>query len=299
MSFTSDVKTELSEIEYENECCKRAYAYGFLIFGKSFSARSVYCASDYKCVIDSFDAALFNTSGVHASVSMLKSGKYTMRVASQADKKKVLAAFDHSPNEVSLRINHGILEDDECYSAFLRGVFLSCGSIANPDKNYHLEFVVPHYKLSQDLLKVLTDRDLKAKYIIRKYSHVIYLKESESIEDLLTMMGATESSLKLMEIKIAKDVRNKINRQMNFESANMSRAIDAGLAQAKAINLIEKKQGLDSLDDDLKELAVLRKENPDMTLKQLGEALSSPISRSGVNHRLAKLVAIADKYNKK
>ena len=109
-------------------------------------------------------------------------------------------------------------------------------------------------------------------------------------------MGATNSSLHLMGIKVQKDVRNKINRKMNFESANMSRAIEAGLAQVEAIEIIEKKQGLDSLTDELKELAILRKENPDMSLKELGAALSVPISRSGVNHRLAKLVAMAEKY---
>ena len=145
-------------------------------------------------------------------------------------------------------------------------------------------------------MKILTDFGLKAKLILRKYSYVVYLKDSESIEDLLTLMGAVNSSLELMGIKIQKDVRNKINRQMNFESANMSRSIEAGLAQVEAIEIIEKKQGLDPLSDELKEVAILRKENPDMSLKQLGENLSVPISRSGVNHRLMKIMEIADKY---
>ncbi|MEE0443496.1 MAG: DNA-binding protein WhiA, partial [Acutalibacteraceae bacterium] len=203
---------------------------------------------------------------------------------------------DHAVNSISLRINRGVFEDDECYGSFLRGVFLSCGSIANPDKNYHLEFVIPFHNLSLDLLKILTDFGLKAKLILRKYSYVVYLKDSESIEDLLTLMGAVNSSLELMGIKIQKDVRNKINRQMNFESANMSRSIEAGLAQVEAIEIIEKKQGLDSLSDELKEVAILRRENPDMSLKQLGENLTVPISRSGVNHRLMKIMEIADKY---
>ena len=117
-------------------------------------------------------------------------------------------------------------------------------------------------------MKILTDSGLKAKHIIRKYSHVIYLKDSESIEDLLTLMGAVNSSLELMGI----------------------------LLQVEAIEIIEKKQGLDSLSDELKEVAILRRENPDMSLKQLGENLSVPISRSGVNHRLMKIMDIADKY---
>lgn len=298
MSFTREVKTELSALKYDDECCKRAYAYGFLIFGKNFSSRSITCASEYGAVIRSFHTALLDAAGVNAATERLKGGKYIMRVASPADRKKTLEAFDHSPGEVTLRINHGIFENDACYGAFLRGAFMACGSIANPDKNYHLEFVVSHNKLSLDLLKIITDLDLKAKYILRRYSHVVYLKESESIEDLLTTMGATESTLKLMEIKINKDVKNKINRKMNFESANLSRVIDAGLVQAHAIKLLKDNKALDTLEDSLRELAVLRYENPDMSLKQLGEALSTPLSRSGVNHRLSKIVKLAKQYEK-
>ncbi|MEE1065729.1 MAG: DNA-binding protein WhiA [Acutalibacteraceae bacterium] len=296
MSFTADVKTELSEIELLTDVQKKAYAYGFLIFGKSFNQRSVSCASDYRCVIESFCNVITELTGILPVVSELKSGKTVLKIASAADRKNLISFFDHSLNEIALRINHGNIEDDECYCAFLRGAFMSCGSLSDPQKGYHLEFVVQHNKLSGDLLKILTNFNLSAKYILRKYSHVIYIKGSENIEDLLTMMGAPNSSLQLMGIKVQKDVRNKINRKMNFEAANMSRAIEAGLAQVEAIEIIERKQGLDSLTDELKELAILRKENPDMSLKELGAALSVPISRSGVNHRLAKLVSIADKY---
>ncbi len=296
MSFTAEVKSELSEIQYLSPAMKRAFAYGFLLFGKSFGVRSVSCSSDYECVINTFRSVMAELTGVTPAVSRNKSGKYVLRVVTTAERKKILEYFDHAPNEISLRVNHGNFDDDDCYCAFLRGVFLSCGSVANPDKSYHLEFVVQHNKLSGDLLKILTNMSLSAKYILRKYSHVVYIKGSENIEDLLTMMGAPNSSLYLMGIKVQKDVRNKINRKMNFESANMSRAIEAGLAQVEAIEIIEKKQGLDSLPDELKELAILRKENPDMSLKELGAALTVPISRSGVNHRLARLVTISEKY---
>lgn len=296
MSFTAEVKTELSETDFFSVEMKRAYAYGFLLFGKSFGVRSVSCASDYECVINSFASVISDLTGIVPVVSQLKSGKYVLKIASSAERRRLIEYFDHSVNEISLRLNHGNIEDDECYCAFLRGVFMACGTVSNPDKNYHLEFVVQHNKLSKDLLKVLTNLSLSAKYILRKYSHVVYLKGSEDIEDLLTMMGAPNSSLYLMGVKVQKDVRNKINRKMNFESANMTRAIEAGLAQVEAIDIIEKKQGLDSLSDELKELAILRRENPDMSLKELGESLSVPISRSGVNHRLKRLISIAEKY---
>ena len=296
MSFTAGVKNELATLAFESECCKRSFAYGFLLYGKSFTARSVSCATDYAEVMQAFERTIAETSGVKTTVTRLRSGKYVLKIPAVEDRKRIIEYFDHAVNSISLRINRGVFEDDECYGSFLRGVFLSCGSIANPDKNYHLEFVIPFHNLSLDLLKILTDFGLKAKLILGKYSYVVYLKDSESIEDLLTLMGAVSSSLELMGIKIQKDVRNKINRQMNFESANMSRSIEAGLAQVEAIEIIEKKQGLDSLSDELKEVAILRRENPDMSLKQLGENLTVPISRSGVNHRLMKIMEIADKY---
>ena len=296
MSFTAGVKNELATLAFESEYCKRSFAYGFLLYGKSFTTRSVSCATDYAEVMQAFERTIAETSGVKTTVTRLRSGKYVLKIPAVEDRKRIIEYFDHAVNSISLRINRGVFEDDECYGSFLRGVFLSCGSIANPDKNYHLEFVIPFHNLSLDLLKILTDFGLKAKLILRKYSYVVYLKDSESIEDLLTLMGAVNSSLELMGIKIQKDVRNKINRQMNFESANMSRSIEAGLAQVEAIEIIEKKQGLDSLSDELKEVAILRRENPDMSLKQLGENLTVPISRSGVNHRLTKIMEIADKY---
>ena len=167
MPFPAGVKNELAEREYPSEGCKRSFAYGFLLYGKSFTVRSISCATDYKEVIQAFERTIAETSGVETAVSQLKSGKYVLKIPSAEDRKRVIEYFDHEINSISLRINRGVVEDDECYGAFLRGVFLTCGSIANPDKNYHLEFVVPFQNLSFDLLKILTDSGLKAKHIIR------------------------------------------------------------------------------------------------------------------------------------
>lgn len=296
MSFTQQVKSELSQLEIEAECCKRSFSYGFLLYGKSFTSRTVVCSTHYADVMEVFERTIKETSGVQTSLTQLKSGKITLKIPSAEDRKKLIEYFDHDINSVSLRINRGVFDDDECYGAFLRGVFLTCGSISDPNNGYHMEFAVPYRNLCMDLLKILTDFGLKAKSIMRQYSYVIYLKDSESIEDALTLMGAVNSSLEIMGIKVQKNVKNKINRQMNFESANMSRSIEAGLAQVEAIRIIEQKQGLDSLSDELKEVAILRMENPDMSLKQLGQSLSVPISRSGVNHRLMKIMELAEKY---
>lgn len=293
MSFTGDVKIELAAIETESEYSLKAFVYGFLLFGKDFSDKSVRLITDYVDVAHTFAESICRFSGISPSVTELEGGKYSVRITSQSDRIHLINSFDHNVNQIQHRINHGVFETDESYNAFLRGVFLSCGTVANPENGYHLEFDVPYTKLSTDLLKILTDKELDAKQISREYSNVVYLKKSENIEDLLTMMGAVNSSIYIMCIKVQKDVKNKINRQMNFETANMNKAIEAGIRQSDAISLIEKKKGLDFLTDELREIAELRRDNPDMSLKELGAALSVPLSRSGVNHRLNKLLEIS------
>ncbi len=172
---------------------------------------------------------------------------------------------------------------------------MSCGSITEPIKEYHLEFAVPYYELTQDLLKLLTSVGINAKYTERKNAYVIYLKDSESIEDLLTLMGATMSSIDLMNVKIYKDVRNKANRIANCDSANIERTLKASERQITDIEYIMATEGLDSLSPELRNAAEIRLENPDVSLKELGEMLDKPVGRSGANHRLKKLSEIAER----
>lgn len=179
----------------------------------------------------------------------------------------------------------------------LRGAFLTCGTVNNPSKGYHLEFVVPYTNLSRDLERFIADCDelsVSPKRITRNSTQVIYFKDSESIEDILAAMGAVNSCLELMGVKMYKDMRNNVNRKLNFENANLDKTIDAATKQIEAIEHIKKTVGLSYLSDELRELAVLRTDNPDMSLRELGESLKSPLSRSGVNHRLKKLCSIAD-----
>jgi len=177
----------------------------------------------------------------------------------------------------------------------LRGAFLAAGSITDPQKDYHLEFVSGHQKLCRDLIALLKELSLEPKYIARKGSGIVYFKESEQIEDLLTMMSATNCTLTLMGVKIIKSIRNNANRVTNCETANITKTVDAAGSQLEMIELIYRQQGLDSLPAELREIALARMDNPDMSLRELGASLSPPLSRSGVNHRLARLKEIADR----
>ncbi len=294
MSFSREVKEELSAIENTSECCLKAQCYGMLLYGKAFSRNRISFQTENENIAKTYCAVCEEYCSVIPKTVLTDAGNYSISISKSDDIKSIYQVFGHTQSNVVLRLNRANLEYDCCYGAFLRGVFLSAGTISNPNKNYHLEFIVSRLKLKDDLLSVLTDVGLSPKEIVRNGSFVIYFKDSESIEDILTLMGATSSSLELMGVKMVKDVRNKINRKINFETANISRTVNASVAQIDAINKIIKLKGLEFLPENLRLVAKVRLENPDMSLDELKKALGENISRSGVNHRLNKLIKIAE-----
>ncbi len=177
---------------------------------------------------------------------------------------------------------------------FTAGIFIACGSVNDPSKEYHLEFTVPEEKLANELAMLLRDIGVTAKIAVRRGQYIVYIKGSESIEDTLTFIGAQQCTLELMNVKIYKDVRNKANRIANCDAANIDKVVKAAMKQVDDIKLISQTNGLESLPDELREIAELRLENIDMSLQEIGESLSVPLSRSGVNHRFKKIAAIAD-----
>ncbi len=303
MSFSSNIKDELIKIENMPDCCVHAMAYGMLLFGRSFNSGSVSMMTDNKNVAMKYMDVTEKASGILPNCSVSEAGKYTLEISAHEDIRKVLSDFSMSGKERTLRIDRGNLLNETTYEgeslsccdgAFLRGAFLSCGTASDPNKNYHIEFVVPFKTLSMDLLKMLTDYGLKAKHMVRRYVNVIYIKDSESIEDLLTIMGAYNCSMEIMNIKIYKDVRNLTNRRNNFENANFSKTVNAAYDQRSAILFLEEKGIIPTLESDLRELAELRIDNPEASLRELGELCSVKLSRSAVNYRLQRLVAISD-----
>lgn len=293
MSFSAEIKAELISVEDENECCPHAMAYGMLICGRSFGRTSICLQTDNKDIAEKYCELTVESSGIDPEIQCSSSEKYKASVTLKSDRLMVLNAFGHDGNEFTLRVNRANLQDDCCISAFLRGAFLSCGTLTDPKKDYHLEFVLPYMKLSEDLYLLMQELDLNPKKTIRKGSHIVYFKESEGIEDILMRMGAQNGAFELMQVKVMKDVRNNINRKTNFETANISRTASAAAEQIFAIETIIEKRGLDFLPPELQEIAELRLENPEMSLRELGEHLSEPISRSGINHRLKRLQEIA------
>ncbi|MCI8554422.1 MAG: DNA-binding protein WhiA [Clostridiales bacterium] len=298
MSFSSQIKNELALASADRPCCRGAQLYGMLEMGHSFSGAAVSLQTEYEAGARRYASLLCQVCGIGEPPVQLPAkagGFYTVALAAAADRARVLERFGHTPEELTLRLNRANLECEECAAHYLRGAFLVCGAAAAPSAGYHLEFSVPHYPLSRDLLALLRELDFNARLVRRKGSPVVYFKESGQIEDCLTLMGAVTSSLDLMNVKIIKHVRNRANRLTNCESANIDKTVSASAVQIEAIRRLEARGGLLSLPDELKELALLRLDNPELSLRELGELLEPPLSRSGVNHRLHRLMELAER----
>ncbi|MBR5273065.1 MAG: DNA-binding protein WhiA [Clostridia bacterium] len=298
MSFASEVKNELSMLDDLEECCQKAAAYGLLIMGRSFTIRNISLQTENEAVAKQYSNAITSITGLIPDSDVSAAGKITVKVSETADCRRILEYFGHTGKEPSLRINRANFTDDCCQKAFVRGAFLACGAVTDPNKNYHFEFSIPFMNLTKDFLALLKEMDFAPKQIIRKGGHVIYFKESETIEDLLTTMGAVNSSLEIMGVKVLKDIKNMVNRRTNCETANLTKTINAACKQIEEIEFIEKKMGQEFLPDDLAEIAALRKENPDISLGELGQLLNPPLSRSGVNHRMKRIRAIYEDLRK-
>lgn len=191
-------------------------------------------------------------------------------------------------------VNPILLKSTCCKRAFLRGVFLAAGSMSNPQKSYHLEFVCATMEQANQIRDIIISFAVDAKIIQRKKYYIVYLKEGESIVELLNIMGAHVSLMNFENFRILKEMRNDINRRVNCEAANITKTVNAAAKQIEDIEYIRKHYGFSKLSPNLREMAEIRLDYPEATLKELGEYLNPPVGKSGVNHRLKKLGELAD-----
>ena len=298
MSFSSDLKCELTEEEIQAPEARHAMAYGMLLFGKSFSNQQIALSTENEQVAKLYAQCIADISGLPTQMSLSpqkrKDGIFTVTLQNKKDCEELRGLFYHRSDEISLRIKKENFLKESDIAHFLRGAYLACGNLTDPLKSYHLEFVTQHLKLAEDLYELISEVLAPPKMTTRRGSRVIYYKESEHIEDMLTYMGAVRSSLELMNVKIYKDLRNKANRVTNCETANIEKTVNAAAKQVQDIELIVSHRGLEALPDNLRELAQLRLDHPEMSLADLGRELSEPLSRSGVNHRFQRIAAEAD-----
>ncbi len=186
-----------------------------------------------------------------------------------------------------------LVKSDACKRAYIKGAFMGCGSISDPEKSYHAEFVNNREEHSKGICRLLEGFGINGKTIFRKNYYVTYIKESEQISDLLALMGANNAVLEFENVRAVKETRNQINRVINCETANLDKIVDTSMRQINSIKVLKKYKAIDKLPDHLKELAYLRLKHTNASLKELGEMLNPPLGKSGVNHRLRKIEEIA------
>lgn len=301
MSFSNNVKSELiSAITDQDK--KFACLYGMMLFCKKFTSGEICFQSENSSVTEAFYR--FSSEIFKGSVRLIKAKSerkngsvlYSLTINDMASIEKITDTFKIDPYNREIYLKN---IDNNSLSNFIAGVFLSCGSVTNPENEYHLEFVISSEQLYNDMSSVFRSIGFTDKYVVRKNSYILYFKESENIEDILTFMGAQSSTLELINVKILKDVRNRANRVSNCDIANCTKMIEAALRQKQDIELIDNMIGIGTLPQTLQEIAFARINNPEMSLKELGEILDPPIGRSGVNHRLRRISQIADQLRGK
>ena len=228
-----------------------------------------------------------------------KNNLYVLDVKDKELTKKILEATKLLASDGKLLqndavVNPFIIQNTCCKRAFLRGVFLVSGSISDPEKTYHFEIIMPTVERAEQIQNVIRSFGVDAKIVMRKRYHVVYVKDGSQIVDILNVMEAHKALMDLENVRILKEMRNSINRQVNCEAANINKTVAAATKQLEDILYIKETVGFGDLSTGLEEIARLRIEQPDASLKELGSMLSKPIGKSGVNHRLRKLSEIAD-----
>ena len=270
MSFSSELKEELLHIEPENPCCLLAESYGLMLFGRAFSGKELSISTENKAVAEKY-CYLAERLCLHPIQPQKPSAKkYKVSVETEQDRLRILAAFGCNGTERVRRLNWANITDDCCVGAFLRGAFLACGTINSPEKNYHLEFVVPHYNLSQDLQKFLENNDFSPKSVRRGGLYVLYFKKTEEIQNLLGIMGASRFVMEFIDVIVYKDIRNNVNRRLNFESANLNKTVNAAVQQIERIEQLQNTSIFSDLPEEYRQIAELRIQNPDYSLQQIG-----------------------------
>jgi len=307
MSFSSRVKEELARHIGTARHCKIAEIAaiinmcGKLGKNKDGQIAGLKIQTENPAVARKCFTLLKKTFNIKVEVSIRKSKHlgthrvYHIYVVDTEDVLKVLKVCRLlEDGEIVRKISPLIVQTTCCKRAYIRGAFLASGSLSDPEKTYHLEFVNQGLEHAKSLSDLINTFDMDSKIVIRKKYFVVYLKEGRQIVDLLNVMEAHVALMELENLRILKDMRNKVNRIVNCETANLSKTVLASVKQVNDIELIEATKGLHTLTEPLEVIARLRLDNPSASLKELGDMLSSPVGKSGVNHRLRKISQIAE-----
>lgn len=309
MSFSGSVKEELLGCIDNARHCRIAEVAAVLAFdGEIVRLPSgeidLRVSSENESLVRKYFTLLEKTFTMENSVSIddritKKNNRFVVELEEPDSAVKILQAVkllgnDRTPQVSDALVNQMVVQRNCCRRAFIRGAFLCTGSISDPEKFYHFEIVCGSKAKAVQLMELIQSFEVDAKIVQRKKYYVVYVKEGAQIVELLGIMGAGVSLMNLENVRILKDMRNTVNRKVNCETANINKTVNAAVKQVEDILYIRDTAGLDSLPENLEETALLRLEYPQASLKELGALLSTPVGKSGINHRLRKICSIAN-----
>lgn len=310
MSFSTTIKEELARHYGNGRHCQLAEIAALIIMSGNIKIisnqeASIKFQTENPTVARKYFTLIKKTFNINTEVlirrnSYLKKKRVYILIIADTKKSlnilKAIKLVKHNINNQVFTINRILIQSTCCKRAYLRGAFLAAGSLSDPEKTYHLEFVNQEKEHSELLKEIINYFKLGGKIIKRKKYYIVYLKEGTCIVDLLNIMEAHIALMNLENVRILKEMRNNINRLVNCETANLNKTVEAAVKQLEDIQIIEHTIGLNKLQKPLQEIATLRLQYPSASLKELGTYLSPPVGKSGVNHRLRKLKQIAEKF---
>lgn len=309
MSFSKEIKEEIGKHISNARHCRIAETAALLsicgrLIMKDNHIQAILFQTENEIVARKYFTLLRKTFNIKAEIlirknmAMKKSTTYLLVVKNKHQVQTLFQAtklaLDEETQDKGLLVDQLIVQNTCCKRAFIRGVFLAAGSMSAPEKTYHFEVVLPNSTRAEQLRKVINAFEIDAKIVIRKRYYVVYVKEGSQIVDLLNIMEAHVALMNFENVRILKEMRNSINRQVNCEAANISKTVKAASKQIDDIIYIRDTIGFDNIAEGLEDIATLRISYPEASLKELGTMLNPPIGKSGVNHRLKKLCCIAD-----
>ena len=298
MSFSYEAKLELCREPVQRLCCARAEAYGILLYCNTFSATEIRIITgnpEFAAPLPRLFHRAFNLR-FDRLPEPDQEGKLVFQITDERKLHRIVDLLGYAPKQnLVLHINFGMLEEECCRASFLRGVFLAGGSATDPQKRYHLELATSHLQVSREMDVLLQELGFSPKSVLRNSYHVTYFKQSEHIEDFLTLIGAPVAAMAVMSAKVEKGLRNSVNRRLNCDNANLDKAVEAAQEQMEAIRKLTAAGQIEQLSDKLQQTAAMRLEFPELALSELAEEFDPPITKSCLNHRLRKLMELAER----
>ena len=292
-SFAFKAKSEMCRTQLSRQCCARAEAYGVLLYCSTFTP------SEVRIITENPEFAGRLPKLFHKAFSLKFDqlpehdgrGKLIFRITDRDKLARVINTLGYDPQQImALHVNFGLVEEDCCRTEFLRGAFLAGGSVTDPEKRYHLELATSHMQASREVSTLLEEMGFLPRSVQRGADSLIYFKQSEHIEDLLTKIGAPAAAMDIMTAKVDKEIRNGANRAMNCDMANVNKTLDAAQEQVAAIEKLRGSPRWKRLPEKLQQTAALRLEYPELSLTQLAERCDPPVTKSCINHRMRKLM---------